>query len=514
LGTLALSAVLLYVASRSDLLPASDDVLYLHTAKALASGDGYRHSGITGQPPQAHYPIVYPALLALIWLVWPAYPDNLGLMRLLSEMASGLGILVAYAYFVRSGLTTRGLALLAVAMTAFHPYRVIQATIVYSEMVYTLLSFAALYAVARWDEESKGIWDLRRAVWAAASLAGVALAPLTRYLGAALVAGVVFHFALRRAWGKSAATLIVSAAVFAPWWLWVTLSGGSPYLTRFATGTAPLKMATSLADVLVYAVPNQILYLLPYSANSRIEQAAGGPGLTVLMGFRLAVLALVLVGFVRTWRERPQPVHGYLLVYLLIIAMFDVYSSYRDGLHRYVIPVAPLLVIWFFCGLRGLAASAERLYPTRSLAKWAVVAVAAVSLLGSAGRDSLMLYNAVTTGNVYGAQDARKEQICRDAVAWVRTQIPETARVASDEADYLHMLTGRTITLVRPPAGPARLERVLEVIRPERIDYLVAFFLHDLAAAVRAHPETLELVMKNDCAAVYRPSLKPENRQG
>ncbi|NRA00918.1 MAG: hypothetical protein HRU01_30895, partial [Myxococcales bacterium] len=40
-----------------------DDAIYVATATSLASGGGYRHAEIPGEPLQAKYPIAYPALL-------------------------------------------------------------------------------------------------------------------------------------------------------------------------------------------------------------------------------------------------------------------------------------------------------------------------------------------------------------------------------------------------------------------------------------------------------------------
>lgn len=524
LGALALLSVLLYAASRSDILPSADDSIYLITAKALAQGEGYRHSGITGLPPARQYPVVYPAVLAVLWRLFPQYPANLGAMQLVSGVAGALAIPVAYAYLVRSGLAPPGLALLAALMAAVNPIWVWLAGIVWSEMLYTLLSFVALYAVTRWEEDGGGALDARPAGWAAVALVGVALAPLTRYLGAALVAGVAFYLARRKAWGKTIAVLAVSAASFAPWWLWVRASGGSTYASNVATGTAALTTAsTNWVDTLVYAVPYHVIPLLPYYAVSRIEQAAGGLGAAVLTGMRLVVLALVLVGFTRTWRDRPQPVHGYVLVYLLLLGAYGL-DAYRAYMHRYLTPVAPLLLVWFFLGLHWAAQSVgTRLsatppkggVPGSRLSKWATVVVAGLSLVGSAQRDSVMLYNALTTGNAHGVQDARREQRCREAAAWIRTEIPQAARVASDWAPYLHLVTGRTVATVTPlGAEPTTPDKVWKAIRAQRPDYLVAFGQPDLGAAVRAHPDVLEPVMQNGCAAVYRTALQAGQEQG
>src|SRR6185436_17189298 len=47
-----------------------DDGIYLSLAKSLAEGNGYHLQYLPGAPAAVHYPIAYPAFLALIWKLW------------------------------------------------------------------------------------------------------------------------------------------------------------------------------------------------------------------------------------------------------------------------------------------------------------------------------------------------------------------------------------------------------------------------------------------------------------
>ena len=64
-----------------------DDAIYVITGKALAQGYGYRLINLPGSPFQTKYPILYPALLSVIWKIWPAFPENLLAMQWLSLLA-------------------------------------------------------------------------------------------------------------------------------------------------------------------------------------------------------------------------------------------------------------------------------------------------------------------------------------------------------------------------------------------------------------------------------------------
>ena len=53
-----------------------DDGIYVALARSLAEGHGYHLLYLPGAPAAVHYPPLYPAFLALLWRVWPSFPDN------------------------------------------------------------------------------------------------------------------------------------------------------------------------------------------------------------------------------------------------------------------------------------------------------------------------------------------------------------------------------------------------------------------------------------------------------
>ena len=59
-----------------------DDGVYLVTAKALATGQGYRIASLPGQPAQTKYPELFPWLLSLVWRAFPVFPQNLPWLRI------------------------------------------------------------------------------------------------------------------------------------------------------------------------------------------------------------------------------------------------------------------------------------------------------------------------------------------------------------------------------------------------------------------------------------------------
>src|SRR5689334_18047232 len=70
-----------------------DDGVYLTTAKALATGQGYRIISLPDEIPQTKYPILFPLTLATMWKLSPHFPNNAFLLKLV-PLSFGLAWLV------------------------------------------------------------------------------------------------------------------------------------------------------------------------------------------------------------------------------------------------------------------------------------------------------------------------------------------------------------------------------------------------------------------------------------
>ncbi len=193
-----------------------DDAIYVITAKALALGKGYRLIDLPMTPFQTKFPILYPALLAIIWKIWPSFPQNLLAMQGISLFCGASTISLAYLFLVRFDYTSRGIALASGLFCATSTFFLFFSSLTLSEAPYALISILALWAIekqTRFPSDNPGLQILMGLL--------LALPFLTRDIGLVLIpAGLLtLYLAGRRIrWVSLGAALIVL-----PWIIWMVI---------------------------------------------------------------------------------------------------------------------------------------------------------------------------------------------------------------------------------------------------------------------------------------------------
>ena len=126
-----------------------DDGIYLITAKAMAQGDGYRLIHLPDSPLQTKYPILYPAILAVIWKIYPLFPSNLFLMQWISLLFGAVTSGLAYLYLFRFGYCSRTLSAAAVSLCATSPFYLFLCTSCLSEIPFAFCLILAMWALEK-----------------------------------------------------------------------------------------------------------------------------------------------------------------------------------------------------------------------------------------------------------------------------------------------------------------------------------------------------------------------------
>lgn len=466
-----------------------DDGVYLVTGKALADGAGYRRIDLPGSPWQTKYPILYPALLSLLWRAWPDFPANQAAVRALSVVAAAGAFWLAYLLMRRAWRLPPLVAGPAVIAAWLNPGWVALLQTPMSEPLFLLLTSAALWvgldrsaaplAPPSAPPHPARTWTGLAAAATSALLAGGAF--LTRSVGVAVVGALVVSRLWQRRRRDALLALVVGSAAVAGWHGWRHWAIQS---NRDVPGAAALGYELDYAAwrprgvaeavrIAGFNVPAVALALLtavaPLDAGS-VEFAlrgAGGP-LVLIAAMTLLVVLLIAVGVAATLRRQAACAHAFLALYL---AMVLVWPFPPD---RFVTAVLPFVYGLFFAGLATTLVSVLRLfdadgerhmslraalasgglaeYARSSLAGWPTARWVVVAL--GAGLAYLGFTAISRVGNVVDPVAEREQAAFAEML---RTRTPQDAVIACGHGGYLHLLTGRRYVLFLPIDEPVEL---------------------------------------------------------
>ena len=326
-----------------------DDAIYVSTAKSLAEGHGYRLRGVPEEPLQTKYPILYPALLAVVWDMWPSFPNNLLVMQGISLLAGAATVGLCYLYFVRFGYFSRSEAAAAGVLCATCPSFLYFSTHTMAEMPFALLMVVALWAVDR---------QLVRPSQSRLAHVGlgivVALPFLCRTIGAPLIPAalwVLFRSRQRLRWyvfGMTATSL--------PWILWSVMGRGiwdanptvgyyTDYLGCWSSTGTQLFWRVVLSNAFAVAHGSAVLCL--EGLADAFPQYGGS-------GTRWAILVIVgvapwmtLFPQLRDRRILPWAVSTYLLITLV----------WSWPPFRFLLPILPFIAAYLVTGLAAVVRS-------------------------------------------------------------------------------------------------------------------------------------------------------------
>jgi hypothetical protein len=345
-----------------------DDGVYVSTAKALATGQGYRLINLPWGPLQTKYPPLYPAMLALAWKVWPAFPDNLVLMQGLTLVCGGAMIGLSYLYLVRFGYCSRGVAAVAAALTLTSSWFLYYYTLTLSEMPFALLSIAALWCLERQNE---GRWA-RPSGQVALGLI-LSLPALTRIIGFVFIP---WGFYLRWRERKPLVWVSLGAAVaLAPWLLWMVILprwSASDAVTTYQTNYLAW-WYTYVGKAYVWVILKNFYYLMSGATLTAISLLNNRLINSWFWPLHLA-LGLATWFFVALDAGKGRVLPGFLLSCFVLFLVWPFIPT------RFLIPILPFLLAYLFQGTWQFFSRISPKFHPRVLACFAVAGMLVANL--------------------------------------------------------------------------------------------------------------------------------------
>ena len=337
-----------------------DSALYAGMARSIATGEGYAFAGVpqTSIPPAV--PLYFSAAWSLANVVHPhaSVMQAAGFLNIFTGVAGFLGIIAAFYLAVEiSGLSRTVVALALLVTSARYFSAAIEPL---TDVPFAAVSIAAILFLLRFQRRGRRGDAVAAAVF-------LALTPLVRVAGVALVASAAAIYLLRaRRPGASArdghlfyATVpaLCVTAFFSPF-LFAKSPSSFNYISDITVGRGAWEIARGVALNLT-GMPGYL-----FEAVFGFESA---------LGLSYALLALVILGAAALWRRGWKLPVTYAAAYVLFVAL-----AY-PVLPRYFIPV--LLFVFLFMVEGVVAAAAWCQTKSRLITGGTVTVVASTCLV-------------------------------------------------------------------------------------------------------------------------------------
>ena len=310
-----------------------DNITYFVAAESLLAGEGYTFQGTT----IGDWPPVTSLILAAVFAV---FGTSIFAAKLVSISAAVVSVLLANRLMHYEGRPDR---LKTIALFTLTPIALLTATTVASDWICAAISFGCLLA----------LWHLReKRSLALACAVGVllGLAALTRQTGVLLGAAIVLQAFLL--WRKSGFRTIVpecvsvgiGASMYLAWGYYTSLRAAvhPPFISNYRERGLELFTDFSLPDL-----ANSVFDLL-WKWDDVLEKLGVPTG--VATGLLVVPSLILAIGVTSNIRRREfHPSDLYALVFLALI------FGYHWKMARYLLPIAPFIIAWFFAGLRAIS---------------------------------------------------------------------------------------------------------------------------------------------------------------
>jgi hypothetical protein len=405
-----------------------DDGVYMVTARALAKGHGYLIESLPNNLPQTKYPILYPAVLSVLWKWIPDTDTAVLASKVFSLVCCGVWLWLVTRY-VRRQFTDQLTADWILFFTAAAPWVVFLSASALPDMLFAVCSTAAILLLLKaTGGDGSRVTPLVTAGIVAAAGALAAAGFLLRSAGIALIAaGIVIL--VRRSWKHAALFAGTCFLLCLPWLLWQA-SQPAPvdpvqlYYSKSSYARGHIFAGYGLTQMFMIATMN--LLMLANSYGSSLQSL---PVTTSFIG-GLLLLGITAVGWFRAGRSsRWDAVSIWVLFYtgLLICWAWPPY--------RYATLVLPFYLVYLAKRLQEHEWTVERPKVARGILATLGVVALATTILGA--RTTLQ------TGTPTGWGTADRWPESRELAEWIKANTPADAVVSGNLDPTLYLVGER-----------------------------------------------------------------------
>ncbi|MCB4756783.1 MAG: hypothetical protein LHV69_07100 [Elusimicrobia bacterium] len=421
----------------------NDDAFYIIGARSLFPGNPF-WSIPSVAPSISPFMPAYPLLLAPLVFI---FPNTFIPLQALSVLLT-LGTVFLLARFIGSA---RPILLPVLLLMAFNPLTVSLSGTVLSDVPFTF--FSLLFIVAcrrRWDSKSMLPWVLLSTL--------AAFLFYLRPVGSAMLMALVVTLFLGRRWKEGIFCAVAGSLLIAPFLVWNYCLRGKPlpYLSQLLN---PYLHGGRMASLISLWVSNLSYYLheLFLRYLLRWPAALSGPLASSLIIVFCCLLVLIGMAKEETPEDRRTP--GFLpLIPLTLLFYAAVHVAWAWNAGRYLLPVLPFVIYYFFCGVDFVEARFLPKFPLRL----------AVGFLGLC----LFLNPLATIVESSFFKDRPMSAPPRRTVEWIVRQTQPSQVIAAELDGQLHLLTGRRAVRLARNLDPRGFTLWL---KRQKVDFVAVF---------------------------------------
>jgi hypothetical protein len=321
-----------------------DDGIYVVTAKALAEGKGYRIISLPDELLQTKYPILFPSLLAIVWKIFPEFPENAIPLKMVPLFGTFFWVWLLHV-FIKEKEKNTGISTGIILATLASPWVVFFSVVILSETIFAFLCTGALINLTRLEGnpgEKENCTLLLSSIFAAAAF-------LTRTAGLPLLFAGTISLLIKRRFRTCVQFFLLYAIFISPWIFWQAIHHGS-YVWQNSYYTASTYQNWNILvnypiAIKIEILAKNVLFLL-FSPTYLLAINTRWFG-TFYFPYTIAILvtSFSLLGFFRDLREGIKSIHLFMLFYygMLLIWVWPPI--------RFVVPIFPF---WLFFAYKGI----------------------------------------------------------------------------------------------------------------------------------------------------------------
>ena len=272
---------------------------------------------------QTKYPVLFPALLAIVWKIFPRFPENAIFLKMVPLIGTFFWVWLLNLFFKekdRNANISAGIILITLAS----PWVLFFSVTVLSETIFALFCAGSLIFLHRLEYSSG--YKEGRILFLSCVLAAAAF--LTRTAGLPLIVAGTFSLGLRRKYRSSVKFFLLCAGIVLPWILWQI------YFTTENSGTYAYYSSSSYRNwnlLLHYSLEQKFIVLASnflWLVISPIRLLAlGNVNLYLDYFLSMATTAFFIIGFWSDLRKGVKSIH-LPIRFLIPIFPFWLYFTY------------------------------------------------------------------------------------------------------------------------------------------------------------------------------------------